>query len=237
MTAWVKRKYGKGEIDREGQYLMEWWVNPESIESDREKMDKWNAAYKVVDNWRACYGLPLNVIQAGLRTRVRRVEEKAIVAQRLKRFSSMMNKLARESDMKLSQMQDLGGCRAIFSSVSAVNAVYRMYDQPQQEEGSLKSYDYIARPKEDGYRGIHVVARYRPRLAERAHWNGQRIEIQLRTKLQHAFATAVETVTTFTREPLKFGGGPSEWRRFFSLMGSVLAIQEQTPLVENTPSG
>jgi len=237
MTDWVKREAGKGEIDRAGRFLMKWWISEEEeYEEDSEALGKWNEAFQVVENWRACHGLPLNVIQAGLRGRTRRVEQKAIVAQRLKRFSSMMQKLARESDMKLTQMQDLGGCRAILSNVSAVNAVYRMYDQPRREEGSLKCYDYIAKPKEDGYRGIHVVVRYHPRLAEREPWNGQRIEIQLRTKLQHAFATAVETVTTFTREPLKFGGGPVEWRRFFSLRGSAFAIREQTPLVENTPS-
>jgi hypothetical protein len=90
-------------------------------------------------------------------------------------------------------------------------------------------------PKEDGYRGIHIVARYHPRLAERMPWNGQRIEIQLRTKLQHAFATAVETVTTFTRQPLKFGAGPVEWQRFFSLTGSALAVLEKTPTLKSTP--
>ena len=207
-------------------------------EEDTKDLRAWNRAYAVVENWRTCHGLPLNVIQAGLRGRTRRVEQNVIVAQRLKRFSSIMNKLAREDDMKLTQMQDLGGCRAIFSDVQAVTAAFRMYGQPEPrlyEEGSLKCYDYIANPKEDGYRGVHVVARYYPRLAARAHWSGQRIEIQLRTKLQHAFATAVETVTKFTREPLKFGAGPVEWRRFFSLMGSTLAIREQSPLVPGTP--
>ena len=69
----------------------------------------------------------------------------------------------------------------------------------------------------------------------REPWNGHRIEIQVRSQLQHAFATAVETVTTFTRQPLKFGAGPDEWRRFFSLMGSALAIRENTQLVDGTP--
>jgi ppGpp synthetase/RelA/SpoT-type nucleotidyltranferase len=237
MMDWVKRENSKGAIDRAGQRLMQWWTTP----NEDMPTEEWSPIYHVVDNWRACHGLPLNVIQAGLRARIRRLKQNALVAQRLKRFSSIMNKLARESDMKLSQMQDLGGCRAILSSISTVNALYRMYQEPQpsvfaEEEGSLKCYNYISKPKEDGYRGIHVVARYHPRLIVRTPWNGQRIEIQLRTKLQHAFATTVETVTTFTREPLKFGAGPSEWRRFFSLMGSALAIRERTPLVENTPS-
>src|SRR5262249_55788181 len=84
-------------------------------------------------------------------------------------------------------------------------------------------------------RGIHLVGRYRPRVKKNSAWSGQRIEIQLRSQLQHSFATAVETVTTFTRQPLKFGAGPEEWRRFFSLVGSTFAIREGTPLVPGTP--
>jgi len=149
-----------------------------------------------------------------------------------------MEKLAREPNMKLSQMQDLGGCRAIVSNVNAVNKLFEMYrggDPLFEFLGPLKCYDYIRNPKSDGYRGVHVVVRYAARVATREPWNGHRIEIQLRSRLQHAFATTVETVTTFTRTPLKFGAGPVEWRRFFSLMGSALALREGTELVPGTP--
>ncbi len=233
MAQWVNREHSKGEIDRSGTILIPWWTDPEAKLDDH----LWEA-YKVVENWRTSHGLPLNVVQAVLRSRAQRVEPNVIVAQRLKRMSSIMNKLVREPNMKLSQMHDLGGCRAILSDVHAVSTLLDMYrGEPSLigDETSLKCYDYIINPKKDGYRGIHVVARYHPRRQSRAPWDGQRIEIQLRTKLQHAFATAVETVTTFTREPLKFGAGPAEWRRFFSLMGSVLAIREATPLVSGTP--
>jgi Region found in RelA / SpoT proteins len=237
MTEWVKCEHGKGAINRAGNVLLQWWISPDDMD-----LEPWSAAYKLVKNWRLCHALPLNVIQAGLRGRIRRMglsSEDIIVAQRLKRFPSIMSKLEREPNMKLTQMQDLGGCRTILPDIAAVRALYGMYcgHEPLllEENSSLKSYDYIAHPKPDGYRGIHVVARYHPRKDERLPWDGQRIEIQLRTKLQHAFATAVETVTTFTREPLKFGAGPVEWRRFFSLMGSALALREGTPLVENTP--
>lgn len=79
------------------------------------------------------------------------------------------------------------------------------------------------------------MGRYHACTDERQAWNGQRVEIQLRSELQHAFATTVETVTTFTKQPLKFGAGPAKWRRFFSLMGSALALREATPLVKGTP--
>jgi ppGpp synthetase/RelA/SpoT-type nucleotidyltranferase len=41
-------------------------------------------------------------------------------------------------------------------------------------------------------------------------WNRLWIEIQLRTSLQHAWATAVETVDAFTNENLKFGAGSDD---------------------------
>jgi len=125
------------------------------------------------------------------------------------------------------------------SDVLAVERLYALYRGRQDDlfdaETSLKCYDYIESPKPDGYRGIHIVGRYRARILKNEPWNGHRIEIQLRTHLQHAFATAVETVTTFTRFPLKFGAGPEEWRRFFSLMGSALALREGAHAVEATP--
>src|SRR5271166_4137199 len=131
-------------------------------------------------------------------------------------------------------MQDLGGCRAIMASVNAVEQLYDLYHVGTgdlfESEGKLKCYDYIREPKSDGYRGIHVVGRYSARAQKNEAWNGHRIEIQLRSQLQHAFATAVETVTTFTRLPLKFGAGPVEWRRFFTLMGSAFAIREKTTI-------
>jgi Region found in RelA / SpoT proteins len=231
MADWVSRTSSRGQVDKAGALLVEWWTGPAKPPDD---FSKW---LHMVFNWRSCHALPLNVFQKTLRVRASKVEPGAIVAQRLKRFASIINKLARESDMKLSQMQDLGGCRAVLSSIDAVYKLYEMYTAPTAEsaEISVKCKDYIKEPKDDGYRGIHIVGRYHPRIKNRQLWDGQRIEIQIRTRLQHAFATAVETVTTFTREPLKFGGGPDDWRRFFSLMGSALAIRENTALVPGTP--
>jgi hypothetical protein len=231
MAGWTQREYEKGQIDRAGTILVPWWEGP-------DEPDELGELYAIVQNWRTSHGLPLNVIQAGLRWRAKRVEQNVIVAQRLKRFSSLMNKLVREPTMKLTQMQDLGGCRAIVSNVNAVDRLFEMYrgGVPLFDiKGPLRCYDYIRYPKSDGYRGVHVVVRYSSRIAARQPWNGHRIEIQLRSRLQHAFATTVETVTTFTRMPLKFGAGPIEWRRFFSLMGSALALREGTQLVDGTP--
>jgi hypothetical protein len=80
-----------------------------------------------------------------------------------------------------------------------------------------------------------VVGRYRARVEKNEIWNGQRIEIQLRSKLQHAFATAVETATTFTQSKLKSGGGEIKWRRFFALTSSAISVREGCQIVPETP--
>lgn len=88
-------------------------------------------------------------------------------------------------------------------------------------------------PKDSGYRGVHLVYRYESDRT--ADFNGLKIEVQLRSRLQHAWATAVETVGTFSRQALKSSQGEEEWLRFFALMGSAIALRERQPLVPGTP--
>ena len=61
-----------------------------------------------------------------------------------------------------------------------------------------------------------------------------KIEIQFRTHLQHLWATAVETIDIFTEQTLKFGGGQPEYKRFFVLMSTLFAMQEETTIVPGT---
>lgn len=231
MAQWVRPEYSKARIDKSAEALVPWW------QGKAPQPTNLGDYYGIVENWRTSHAMPLLTFRVSLEARARRVDPQAIVAQRLKRFSSAMNKLVREPNMKLTQMQDLGGCRAILASVSEVDQVYEKYEEGGGAgEQQLKCYDYIREPKSDGYRGIHIIGRYAAQASKNEPWNGQRIEIQLRSRLQHAFATAVETVTTFTKQPLKFGAGPDEWRRFFSLVGSAFALKEGTTLVKDTPT-
>ncbi len=83
---------------------------------------------------------------------------------------------------------------------------------------------------------MHFVYRYRSREARRAAWDGLRIEVQIRSNLQHAWVAAVETVDAIRCTQLKIAGaGNGEWDRFFALMGSVLALEEGRPTVPGTP--
>lgn len=201
---------------------------------------------EVIDNWRSSHSQPLQTIKMMLKGRAKNVDEKAVVAQRLKRLPSIRAKLQRET-LRLQQMQDLGGCRAIMTNMEAVKELVRIFKEGIEKNPKLPGLkrhelvdekDYIANPKADGYRSIHYVYAYRTNTAHLACFDGHLIEIQIRTQLQHAWATAVEIVDTFTGQSLKSAlktqiGDPN-WRRFFICMSAELAFRERTTHVPGT---
>jgi hypothetical protein len=137
--------------------------------------------------------------------------------------------------MRLTQMQDIGGCRAVVPNLQAVHDLRDLYRSKPLAHHFIGEKDYIQQPKETGYRSIHLKYRFNGK-SNSAPWDKLKIEIQLRTLLQHRWATAVEVAGTFTNTALKSNRGTAEWLRFFALMGSVFAIREGCPIVPGTPS-
>jgi putative GTP pyrophosphokinase len=113
----------------------------------------------------------------------------------MKRAPSIVSKLQRFDGMNLARMQDIGGLRAVLGSVSRVRKLEAMYRNSKFRHVLV----YIAHPKSDGYRGIHLIYRYSNSLAPA--YDGLSLELQVRTRLQHAWATAVETMGTFLALP------------------------------------
>lgn len=112
--------------------------------------------------------------------------------------------------MKLSRMEDVGGVRAVLPSQDAAYGIARKL---KRNWTITRFRDYVAKPKPDGYRALHLVNRNRGRL----------IEIQLRTRRQDEWANAVEGATR--RFPdLKFGGGPELLKRFFKGVSDFYAM-------------
>ena len=74
--------------------------------------------------------------------------------------------------------------------------------------------DYIANPKESGYRSLHLIYKYN---GQKEAYKGQFVELQIRSKIQHAWATAVEVIGAFTGQALKASQGDKEWINFFRL--------------------
>jgi hypothetical protein len=205
-------------------------------------------ALSVINNWRSCHRYPLNAIQVTVRGRAKTVDSSVIVPQRLKRMAAIAAKLQLHSGMKLSRMHDIGGCRAILRNVNGVRKLLEKCrvaasKNPNRGARLIREYNYmdgcIPGPKSDGYRGIHLVYQYRSTSEAGAQHNGLRIEVQIRSQLQHALATAVETASIFTEQPIKSIKAnlhDDRWRRFFALMGNALAIRERTTLIPGLPT-
>jgi hypothetical protein len=217
--AWAVPQYSREQVNIAGKIL----ITEEGVATLGER----NAALDVINNWRSSHSFPLQCLKMALRKRARKVDTKAIVAQRLKRLPSIDAKLRHSTWMRLTQMQDIGGCRAIVRSIQSVERLVRRYKEatsknPKRGHVFHHENDYISHPKDDGYRSYHLVYRYRIEGKKNKVYNGLKIEIQIRTSLQHAWATAVETVATFSGQALKARGGTEDWRRFFALMGSAI---------------
>lgn len=236
MREWIRpdKSISKTRLDAAGDMLIG-RASAGAPFADREE------ALAVINRWRSAHNWPLNTVRVTLRRRVAQITDDGLIAQRLKRLSSIDAKLRRFRAMQLSQMQDIGGCRAVLPTVVGVETLVKLYEQansksPHRGTIFVKKFDYLSSPKADGYRGVHLVYRYRSRSEKNDDWNGMKIEVQLRSNLQHAWATAVETVSTFTGQQLKANVGEDTWKRFFALMSSALAVRERRPTVPGTPS-
>jgi ppGpp synthetase/RelA/SpoT-type nucleotidyltranferase len=98
-----------------------------------------------------------------------------------------------------------------------------------------QQYPYILQPKADGYRSHHMVFSFNDE-GRAAPFDGRRVELQIRTRLQHSWATAVEAVGLYRDEDMKAGYGNEEWLRLFSLMSAEFADAENCPVHDNMPS-
>jgi len=112
----------------------------------------------IINNWRSSHAFPLQSFKMTLLVRAKNVDKKAIVAQRLKRLPSIELKLRRFKEMRLSQMQDLGGCRAVVANIRRLRSLMKLYEQgrsknPTKRHEFVHDKDYILCPKDDGYRG------------------------------------------------------------------------------------
>lgn len=215
--AWPPFPYSRSRVNKAGSTLIN--KNP-VLAIDRFE------AYRVVNLWRASHGYPINTFQATLRNRLKSIDSDALVVQRLKRMPSIKSKLERFGNMNLARMQDIGGLRAVVLDMKRAYKLSKMYKDRRLSHDLVSVKDYIEKPKSSGYRSIHLVYRYKNHRAPK--YNGLLVELQIRTRPQHVWATAVETMGTFLESALKSSEGPEKWLKFFSLSGAAFAKLEKT---------
>lgn len=178
----------------------------------------------VIEQWRAAHRAVLNTFQAILRTRTRGTG--ISVAQRHKRKRTIFDKLNRLPGMQLSRMDDIAGCRLIFKDVQSLIEFRETFHKAHfkhRRRNELDKYDYIKKPKRTGYRGIHDVYEYNVNSEVGKKLAGLYLEIQYRTLVQHAWATAVEVIGFITESQPKFQQGDNRYETAMALASEILA--------------
>jgi hypothetical protein len=152
---------------------------------------------------------------------------------REKNRETIVDKLRREGDMRLSRVQDIVGARvvrdvslaeqdALVALIVADFADHRIRDR--RREPSF------------GYRAVHIVARL----------DGIPVEIQVRTEQQHTWAQTMERLGDYWGRPIRYGGEPQDpdrmhdvlaggqpksrrnWVALVKSLSAIIAADEQT---------
>ena len=212
--------FSKSQVTKAGRLLRKFYGRdvPEEQMFDGWDVDKLVDAMTAVEWWRLQHAQPLSRVAANLRYHVDRegglVDGKIEVTQRLKRRATILNKLQREPHMALGNMADIGGVRSRLPSLRHVAAVSRRIKKNWMV---VDTKDYIAKPKQSGYRALHHIVRRSGRL----------VEVQLRTLLQDVWANQVEEDSRRLGVGYKFGGGADEVHGYYLAMSEAFALQDR----------
>ena len=179
-----------------------------------------NDAMKILSYWRATHEMPLRKAFNIVEKYAKKLDKDVIMGKRLKRTPSIIRKLVRFKDKgsKLNTIQDIGGCRAI---VYTMEQLRKLKQQLTEKEKFVVRNNYIESPKDDGYRSIHLKGKFLSGGFERT------IELQLRTRIQHSWATAIEIVDLYTSQNIKLSDGEQIWKDFFRHTSNVFDYIEK----------
>lgn len=182
----------KSDLDRLGDRLRG-GISPEDLTFlDTYRRGFRNAYDSVVDRVRAELGLEASGRPA-------------------KSTPAIVDKLCRSS-MRLTQMQDIAGCRVVVPDIPAQDRVIARLDQMFD----ATVIDRRVKPS-NGYRAVHVVV----------HEVGLPVEVQVRTDLQHVWAESSEKLADAFGSQLKYGGGPKEIRELLDVYSKMIGDFEQ----------
>ncbi len=121
--------------------------------------------------------------------------------------------------MRLSQMQDIAGCRTTVKDIATqnniVSAIVEIFPATIIDRREQPSH---------GYRAVHVIVR--PNVLP--------IEIQVRTRLQHLWAEISEKLADKLGIDVKYGGGPDIARQSLDYMGDIVKRLEMLEYLART---
>ncbi len=133
---------------------------------------------------------------------------------RVKTRDTMVDKLRRQPSIALSTMDDVAGCRLVLDGDRDAQdrTVEQVRELFNRDGASAEVKDRRAFPSY-GYRAVHVLVRL----------DDVRIEVQVRTQLQHLWAELSEKFADRVGRHVRYGGAPSgeTEREAFELLQTV----------------
>jgi putative GTP pyrophosphokinase len=142
---------------------------------------------------------------------IRSLTEHAVTPREGKSTGSIVAKLHRQP-IALSRMQDIVGCRIVVNTITdqddlTQRIVTRFPDARLMDRRLKPSF---------GYRAVHVIVR----------WNDSPYEVQVRTRLQHAWAEVVERLSDRAAPDLKYGKGNGSLLVYVTALSKTIASIE-----------
>lgn len=204
----------KNQINKAGKYLRD--VMNGTIPVEDFDKERWVHSIQIVTRFREAHGYPMTKVRNGLASMINTEGIDAALSQRHKRVPRIVRKLVRMGDTSLARLEDIGGCRVVVQTPADMDALCRRIRKNWSTAFMRDMRDYIANPKDIGYRARHFVVR----RDERA------IEIQVRTTGQQRWADAVETIDARRNLQLKDGVGPESLLENFAIAGEFIYRRE-----------
>lgn len=159
----------------------------------------------------------------------REVRHDSITTYRIKRIESILSKLHRfdgtnRDKIELDRMWDIVGCRVIMNSK---DKVYQLFNLLNKEFDIRRVKDHYKEPNDHGYTSLHV---YVSKIDE-PH---QVIEIQIRTKESHDWATLVEIVDFLLDKSIKEGEKDRDFINFHLFLSKIetISIEQKKNLID-----
>ncbi len=185
-------EYSKTQIDKLGDRLKADKIAPDDLKMLDEYRDSFRKAYDHVFEKLES----LNLRPSGRPS---------------KSTPSIVDKLRRES-IRLSQMQDIAGCRIVVDTIAEQDGVATKICAAYPKTVIV---DRRLKPSH-GYRAVHAIITVLEQL----------VEIQIRTKSQHEWAEYSEMWADAEDPSIKYGGYPGLAARLERLSDLLFAIEE-----------
>ncbi len=195
----------RGEIDRLGEALRRGAVTGS---------DQVHDALTGYDAYRQLVAQALDEVVS----RIEEILPDMEISSRMKTPDSVIAKLRRTPQMRLSRMQDVVGCRFVVATLNdqdvAVSSLAGAFPTGRVDD--------IRQEPHSGYRAVHVIVKAT---------SGDSVEVQVRTTLQQKWAELSEKVAYAMGMEVKYGGGPEAIRTMLDEMASEAAELDSLKVV------